>query len=52
MVVSYQELLLRYWAQICVRASEMTAKRETTVSVGEGPSGGGANPKSEMRVLD
>jgi hypothetical protein len=27
-------------------------KRETTMSAGEGPSGGGVNPMSETRVLD
>jgi hypothetical protein len=30
----------------------MAAKRETTIITGEGPSGGGANPMLEMRVLD
>jgi hypothetical protein len=30
----------------------MAAKRETTMSAGEGPSGGGVNPMLEMRVLD
>jgi hypothetical protein len=30
----------------------MAAKRETTMSAGEGPSGGGVNPMPEMRVLD
>jgi hypothetical protein len=30
----------------------MAAKRETTMSAGEGPSGGGVNPMPGMRVLD
>jgi hypothetical protein len=30
----------------------MAVKRETTMSVGEGPSGGGVNPMLETRVLD
>jgi hypothetical protein len=30
----------------------MTAKRETTMSTGEGPSGGGVNLMPETRVLD
>jgi hypothetical protein len=30
----------------------MAAKRETTMSAGEGPSGGGLNPMLETRVLD
>jgi hypothetical protein len=30
----------------------MAAKRETTMSAGEGPSGGGVNPMLETRVLD
>jgi hypothetical protein len=30
----------------------MAAKRETTMSAGEGPSDGGVNPMPEMRVLD
>jgi hypothetical protein len=30
----------------------MAAKRETTMSAGEGPSGGGVNPMPETRVLD
>jgi hypothetical protein len=30
----------------------MEAKRETTMSVGEGPSSGGVNPMPETRVLD
>jgi hypothetical protein len=30
----------------------MAAKRETTMSAGEGPSGGGVNPILETRVLD
>jgi hypothetical protein len=33
-------------------ASEMAAKRETTMSTREGPSGGGVNPMLETRVLD
>jgi hypothetical protein len=40
----------RNW--IRTRASEMEAKRETTMSIGEGPSGGGVNPILETRVLD
>jgi hypothetical protein len=40
----------RNW--IHARAGEMAAKRETTMSAGEGPSGGGVNPMSEMWVLD
>jgi hypothetical protein len=30
----------------------MAAKRETTMSAGEGPSGGGVNPMPETRILD
>jgi hypothetical protein len=30
----------------------MAAKRETTLSTGEGPSGGGVNPMLETMVLD
>jgi hypothetical protein len=30
----------------------MASKRETTMSAGEGPSGGGVNPMPEARVLD
>jgi hypothetical protein len=30
----------------------MAAKRETTMSAGEGPSGGGVNPMLETRVHD
>jgi hypothetical protein len=30
----------------------MAAKRETTMSAGKGPSGGGVNPMPETRVLD
>jgi hypothetical protein len=30
----------------------MTAKREITMSAGEGPSGGGVNPMTVTRVLD
>jgi hypothetical protein len=37
---------------IRARAGKMAAKRETTMSAGEGPSGGGVNPMPEMRVLD
>jgi hypothetical protein len=37
---------------IRVRAGEMAAKRETTMSAEEGPSGGGVNPMPETRVLD
>jgi hypothetical protein len=40
----------RIWIRTC--AGEMAAKRETTMSAGEGPSGGGVNPMLEMRVLD
>jgi hypothetical protein len=40
----------RNW--ILVRASEMAAKREMTMSAGEGPCGGGVNPMLETRVLD
>jgi hypothetical protein len=40
----------RNW--IRARADKMTAKRETTMSAGEGPSGGGVNPMLETRVLD
>jgi hypothetical protein len=40
----------RNW--ICARAGEMAAKRETTMSAGDGPSGGGVNPMPETRVLD
>jgi hypothetical protein len=40
----------RNWILAC--ASEMAAKRETLMSTGEGPSGGGVNPIPEMRVLD
>ena len=40
----------RNW--IRARAGEMAAKRETTMSAGEGPSGGGVNPMPETRVLD
>jgi hypothetical protein len=32
----------RNW--ICARAGEMETKRETTMSIGEGPSGSGVNP--------
>jgi hypothetical protein len=35
-----------------VRAGEMEAKRETTMSAKEGPSGGGVNTMPETRVLD
>jgi hypothetical protein len=37
---------------IRTRAGEMAAKRETTVSAGEGPSGGGVNPMPKTRVVD
>jgi hypothetical protein len=40
----------RNW--ICARAGEMAAKRETTMSAGEGPSGVGVNPLPETRVLN
>jgi hypothetical protein len=30
----------------------MAVKRETTMSAGEGPRGGGVNPMPETRVLD
>jgi hypothetical protein len=40
----------RNW--IRARAGEMAAKRETTMSAGEGPSGGGVNSMLETRVLD
>jgi hypothetical protein len=40
----------RNW--ICTCAGEMAAKRETEMSVGEEPSGGGVNPMPETRVLD
>jgi hypothetical protein len=40
----------RNW--IRARAGEMAANRETTMSAGEGPSGGGVNPMPETRVLD
>jgi hypothetical protein len=40
----------RNWIRAC--AGEMAAKRETTMSAGEGPSGGGVNPMPETRVLD
>jgi hypothetical protein len=40
----------RNW--IRARAGEMAAKRETTMSAGEGPSGGGVNPMLETRVLN
>jgi hypothetical protein len=33
-----------------MRAGEMAAKRETTMSTGEGPSSGGVYPLSETRV--
>jgi hypothetical protein len=38
--------------RIRARASEMSAKRETTMSTEEGPSSGGVNPMPETRVLD
>jgi hypothetical protein len=37
---------------IRTHASEMVAKRETTMSTGKGPSGGGVNPMPETKVLD
>jgi hypothetical protein len=37
---------------IHARADEMAAKRETTMSAREEPSGGGVNPMLETRVLD
>jgi hypothetical protein len=40
----------RNW--ICAHADEMAAKRETTMSTGEGPSGSGVSPMPETRVLD
>jgi hypothetical protein len=40
----------RNW--IRAHAGEMAAKRETTMSTGQGPSSGGVNPIPEMRVLD
>ena len=40
----------RNW--IRARAGEMAVKRETMMSAGEGPSGGGVNPMLESRVLD
>jgi hypothetical protein len=40
----------RNWTH--TRASDMAVNRETTMSVGERPSGGGVNPVPEMRVLD
>jgi hypothetical protein len=40
----------RNW--IRAHAHEMAVKRETTMSTGEGPSGGGVNPMLETRVLN
>jgi hypothetical protein len=40
----------RNW--IRARAGEMAAKREATMSAGEGPSGSGVNPMPGTRVLD
>jgi hypothetical protein len=40
----------RNW--IRTRAGEMAAKRETTMTTREGPSGGGVNPMPKKRVLD
>jgi hypothetical protein len=40
----------RNW--ICARVGEMAAKREMTMSAGEGPSGGGVNQMPETRVVD
>jgi hypothetical protein len=37
---------------IRARAGEIVAKREMTMSAGEGPSGGGVNPMPETKVLD
>jgi hypothetical protein len=37
---------------ICAHTGEMAVKRETTMSAGEGSSGGGVNPMPETRVLD
>jgi hypothetical protein len=38
--------------RIRARADEMAVKRETTMSAGQRPSGGGVNPMSETMVLD
>jgi hypothetical protein len=40
----------RNWIRTC--AGEMAVKRETAMSVGEGPRGGGVNPMPETKVLD
>jgi hypothetical protein len=40
----------RNWIRAC--AGEMAAKRETMMSVGKGPNGGGVNPMPGMKVLD
>jgi hypothetical protein len=40
----------RNW--IRARAGEMAAKRDTTMSTREGPSGSGVNTMPQMRVLD
>jgi hypothetical protein len=37
---------------IRAHAGKMAVKRETTMSAGEGPSGGGVNPMPKTRVLD
>jgi hypothetical protein len=37
---------------IRARVDEMAAKRETTMSIRQGPSGSGVNPMPETRVLD
>jgi hypothetical protein len=42
----------RYRNWIRARADKMAVKRETTMSTGDGPSGGGVNPMPETRVLD
>jgi hypothetical protein len=41
------------WCRNLIRvcAGEMAAKRETPMSTGLGPSGGGVNPMLETRVL-
>jgi hypothetical protein len=37
---------------IYTRVGEIAAKRDTTMSAEEGPSGAGVNPMPETRVLD
>jgi hypothetical protein len=37
---------------MCAHAGEMSAKRETAMSVEEGPSGGGVNAMPGTRVLN